>query len=499
MNLLNDTTCEEKRHMIRELKHRSENLEADIVVLGAGGAGLAAAVAAAGKGAKVIVLEKRPIPGGATLFAGGTFAIESPVQKRLGVTETKEDVFKIIMHHSHWTLNPRIVRAWIDQSGDTIEWFEKKGLNFRLIRLYPDQTPLALHCSEKNGSAIINTLMQECQELAVPVLFKTRANAILTDKSGSPTRVIARDEKKEIVIQTKSVFIATGGYGGSKSLLKKYCPEYICREYSLRALKNIHNGDGIRMAFNIGAASEGLGQMLLHGPALEADRFAWFPFIEACTLWINRDGERFMAEAADFNPFESPNGVLRQPGQMCFSIFDEDIKQYLVTHGLERSQSGTHLDPIKFKESLGAAAAKGEAGIFGSLGELAKWMKIAPQILRDSIDEYNVDCDERHDHLFFKNTKYLRPLRKPPYYVAKCYPGHLSTLGGIKINQHMEVLNKDFRPIPGLYAGGNDAGGFAGTTYNGQTAGTGSGFALASGRIAGENAANYVFSRSKKR
>jgi fumarate reductase flavoprotein subunit len=178
---------------------------------------------------------------------------------------------------------------------------------------------------------------------------------------------------------------------------------------------------------------------------------------------------------------------------MCFSIFDEDIKQHMVTNGLDRSQSGTHLDPIKFIESLNNAAAKGEAGTFQSLDELAKWMKIAPQILKETINEYNAYCDEKHDHLFFKNSKYLRALRKPPYYVAKCYPGHLSTLGGIKINHRMEVLNKDCKPIPGLYAGGNDAGGFAATSYNGQTAGTGSGFALASGRIAGENAADYIF------
>ena len=116
--------------MIHGLSNRTEKLEADIVVIGAGGAGLAAAVTAAGKGAKVIVLEKRPIPGGATLFAGGTFAIESPVQKRMNVTETKDDVFKIIMQHSHWTLNARIVRAWIDKSGDTIELVRKERVEF---------------------------------------------------------------------------------------------------------------------------------------------------------------------------------------------------------------------------------------------------------------------------------------------------------------------------------------------------------------------------------
>jgi succinate dehydrogenase/fumarate reductase flavoprotein subunit len=160
------------------------------------------------------------------------------------------------MQHSHWTLNPRIVRAWIDKSGDTISWLEKKGLNFRLLRLYPEQSPLALHCAEKNGSAIINALIKDCNELGVTVLFKTTARKILTDESGATNGVTARDQEEDIVIQTPSVIVATGGYGGSKRLLKKYCPEYICRDYSVRVLKNIHNGDGIHMAFEVGAASE---------------------------------------------------------------------------------------------------------------------------------------------------------------------------------------------------------------------------------------------------
>jgi fumarate reductase flavoprotein subunit len=206
-----------------------------------------------------------------------------------------------------------------------------------------------------------------------------------------------------------------------------------------------------------------------------------------------------MAESADFNPFESPNGVLLQPGQMCFSILDEEIKQHILTHGLERSESGRRPDPIKFDESLKDAAAKGEAGVSHSWDELAKWMKIDPQKLKDTVNEYNAFCDEGYDHLFLKNCKCLKPLRKPPYYAAKCYPGHLSTLGGIKINHRMEVLNKKDQPIEGLYAVGNDAGGFAGTTYIGNTSGTGSGFALASGRIAGENAAKYVSSKAINR
>ena len=179
-------------------------------------------------------------------------------------------------------------------------------------------------------------------------------------------------------------------------------------------------------------------------------------------------------------------------------ILDEEIKQRILTHGLERSSSGILPDPVQFDESLKEGAAKGEAKVSNSWDEIAKWMGVEPRKLKDTVDEYNAFCDEGYDHLFLKNGKYLKPLRKPPYYVTKCYPGHLSTLGGIKINHHMEVLNKEDQPIEGLYAVGNDAGGFAGPTYIGNTSGTGSGFALASGRIAGENAARYISLKRSK-
>ena len=127
-----------------------------------------------------------------------------------------------------------------------------------------------------------------------------------------------------------------------------------------------------------------------------------------------------------------------------------------------------------------------------SWDEIARGIEVNPSRLKATIKEYNSDCDRGRDHLFAKGIEHLKPLRHPPFYAIRGRLGHLSTLGGIKINYRMEVLNKEDKPIKGLYAGGNDAGGFSGSTYNVHLAGTGSGFALNSGRIAGENATKYA-------
>lgn len=139
-----------------------------------------------------------------------------------------------------------------------------------------------------------------------------------------------------------------------------------------------------------------------------------------------------------------------------------------------------------------AAAEKGNVKISNSWDDIAVWIGTRPEILKTSIDEYNVCCDQGHDAVFTKDRKYLEALRPPPYYALKCYPRFLGTIGGIKINHHMEVLNHKDNPISGLYAAGVDTGGWEADNYNAILSGTTFGFAINSGRIAGENAADYV-------
>ncbi len=145
------------------------------------------------------------------------------------------------------------------------------------------------------------------------------------------------------------------------------------------------------------------------------------------------------------------------------------------------------------------ALARGSTAVFSgdSILDLAQKIGANPAVLQATIDEYNQFCEIGHDEMFAKEPQYLRPLKEPPYYALKVNTVFLGTLGGIKINHRMEVLDKRGRVIPGLYAAGADAGGLYGDSYCfKETSGAALGFAGNSGRIAGRNVLQYLRSLS---
>jgi fumarate reductase flavoprotein subunit len=127
--------------------------------------------------------------------------------------------------------------------------------------------------------------------------------------------------------------------------------------------------------------------------------------------------------------------------------------------------------------------------------EIANWIGADPKVLRNTINEYNSFCKDKYDEMFFKERRFLQPLQTPPYYAIKCYQGFYNTIGGIKINHYMEVLDEKDNPIPGLYAAGTDTGGWESRTYCLPLSGNAFGFAINSGRMAGENATKYLLDK----
>jgi fumarate reductase flavoprotein subunit len=472
----------------------TEMIETEIAVIGGGGAGLAAAVAAAEKGKDVVVLEKRPVLGGNSALAEGLLAAESPAQKRMNIEAPRDELFRIAMDYAHWKLNGRIVRAFIDKSGDTIQWLEDKGLYFDWIPRYPpDQKILTWHCLRNRGKELINVLVRDCETLGVRLLLETPVKKLLTGEKGHVTGVVAATKTNELRIRAGSVIIATGGYGGNKRLLRKYNPYY----NENIVLKGIpHMGDGLLMAMEVGSATEGLGLIHFsgHTPHSASDDLM-VASDEPNTIWVNRRGERFTDESTGFNRFVSVNAVLRQPGSLSYTLFDEMITRNIIEKGVIKGVGcivvpGTKLTGLK--KSLESGEEKGNVKISRSWAEIAAWIGIKPETLKKTIEEYNICCEQGHDTIFTKDKKYLEALRTPPYYALKCYPRFLGTIGGIKINHHMEVLNQKEDPIPGLFAAGVDTGGWEADNYNAILSGTTFGFAINSGRIAGENAADHV-------
>ncbi len=473
-------------------------MNTDIVVVGGGGAGLAAGLEAAENGAKVTVLEKRGAFGGNSALAGGIFAADSPVQKRMMIEAPKEELFKKAMDYSHWKTDPDIVRAFVYKSGDTVRWLEEKGLKFDWIPpLFPNQVPRVLHWPEGRGAALTKLLVKNCRELGVEMLEHSGAKKIFTNDKGEVSSLIAVKEEKEIRVSTKCVIVATGGYAGNKELMEKYSSYAENRE--LTAIP--HMGDGLLMCIEIGAATEGLGLLLLSGPRVPASFLLSAIAAEPFPVMVNKMGKRFSDENIPCH-FERGNTVDRQPDRICYALFDEKIKEMIVNEGLKRPGWGMErqvvyfqpeIDPERLEKELRSEADKGGARISDSWDEIAKWMRASHEVLRATINAYNASCHRGLDEMFVKDPKYLMPLETPPYHALKCHSGFLGTIGGIKINHHMEVLNTQGTPIPGLYAAGVDTGGWQGDTYTGRDlAGSAFGFAVNSGRIAGENAARYA-------
>jgi fumarate reductase flavoprotein subunit len=486
-----------------------DNLNADLVILGGGGAGLAAAVAAAENGADVIVLEKRGAPGGNTALSVGMFAADSPAQKRVAIEFKRDELFKIAVNWAHWKVNPRIVRAFIDKSGDTIRWLEEKGLHFECVPFYPNQSPLVWHVTKGLGAGMMKFLAGECQKLGVQLLTHAPAKKILIGKKGNITGVLAERKGEEFTITAKSIVIASGGYGGNKELLKKYCPHY---RDGMTCGGLPHTGDGLLMAMEVGAATEGLGLLLLGGPGpvpkAPMMRIGSPPdiidspltgiILEPNTVWVNKKGERFVDEATGFNHFLSSYAVNRQPDNVCYTLLDSELVQTMTGKGLIIGFHKYRLADQRSKmpglaRELQVLADKGWLKMSDSWGGIADYIGCDPKVLKATIEEYNTACEQGNDPIFAKERVFLFPLRVPPYYAIQANSGILDTIGGIKINEHMEVLDKEDNPIPGLYAAGVVAGGWQGDAYCAVTSGAASGFAISSGRIAAENAVKFIF------
>jgi len=478
---------------------KAESFKSQIIIIGGGGAGLSAAVTAAEKGGRVVVLEKRRILGGNTITAYVMFGAETPFQKRMKVDVPRDFAFKLAMGYAHWKTDPRIVRTFIDKSGDTIRWLEEKGIEFETMpNYYPDQVPRAFQIMKGGGGVMAKILAKECKDLGVQFLYQATAKRILTNRKREVTGVLAVTKDRDVKIHAKSVIIATGGYAGSKTLMKKYYPAY--SEDLVQFGMPINVGDGLRMAMGVGAATEGLGMIQLIGPRFATSSYIAAIVVEPNTIWLNKKGERFVDESLSFKWPEAGNALARQPDKICYILFDEKIKQIFVNEGVSRGwikyPTGTKMTDLD-KEIRGQLS-KGEIKISDSWEEIAAWMGVAPQVLKAAMDEYNRFCDQRNDPVFAKDPKYLIPVRTPPFYAFKCHQGFHGTIGGIKINQDMEVLDRHGEPIPGLYAAGSDTGGWEGDTYCLDLSGSTFAFAVSSGRIAGENALDYVLGKGCK-
>jgi fumarate reductase flavoprotein subunit len=492
-------------------------IETEIAIVGAGTAGLTAAVAAAEKGSRVTVLEKARVTGGTGNMGMGPFAVESRLQRLKNITLTKEEAFKIFMDYTHWRVDARLVSAYINKSADTIDWLEKMGVVWGAVEAYVRGAYRTHHQVTPPGGrpgtpmatgAMMKCLTDTAGKMGVKFIFNTLVKKLIKEQ-GRITGLTAEDDSGELRVKAKAVIIATGGFGDNPEMIKKYTPyEWGKDLFSMRIAGMV--GEGIRMAWEVGAGSEEMNMELtcLAGASTAAlarvtdsarlNEMMFSPVTPAFgqpNLLVNFQGERFMNEAEMGNATFFGNAVARQKGRCAFVIFDGTTAQNYVEHGFDWLSPMTEgMKITDFESEVKNAIDHGHNGIFaaGSLDELAAKTGVNAAGLRKTVEEYNLVCATGRDEIFHKRPLYLRPVKQPPFFAGKAMPGGYGSLGGIKVNHRLEVITRDQDVIPGLYAAGVDANAIFADSYIFILPGNTMGFALNSGRMAGENSADYA-------
>ncbi|MBP1736172.1 MAG: Succinate dehydrogenase/fumarate reductase, flavoprotein subunit [Oscillospiraceae bacterium] len=470
-----------------------------IVVIGGGASGMAAAAAAAEAGAEVVVVEANAAVGGNGLFPRGIFGVDSVIQRRKLVFADADEIFKSCMEYSHWKIDGRLIRALIDKSGDTISWLAGKGVDFTdVVHHIPNQTPEVFHitdAAENVGMAVIKALRAYCAEKGVTILTGTRGKKLLLDEHGAVRGVLCEDKQGgSVTVTAEKAIVCTGGFAGNPELVAKFYPTYNPAVVSVGGGMR-HQGDGVLMATEAGADIEGNFAMEMAAPKLKGNYAGLNLLIgKPYHIWVNRFGRRFADEGIVYNFAQAANACMRQPDGAVWVLFDQSGFDRTLADGRDIIEL-IHIAPDaeeRLAQTIGKAQEDGVLKVSGSLEELAKFIGCEAAELEESVSEYNACCDQHWDRLFAKQGRYLTRLDQPPYYALRAGTDMLITHGGIRVNEQFEALDSQFATVPNLYVAGVDFGGADADVYNVTMSGHGFGFAVNSGRIAGEHAAQAV-------
>ena len=448
-------------------------LDCDVVVVGAGGAGLTASVLATQQGQKVILLEKMPFVGGNSLRAeGGMNAAGTNLEKELGLDDsTVENFTEDTLRLGHYLADPELVRTLAENSSDAIEWLKTVDATFTGVKATGGcEGRKYLHQPEGGvavGEYLVAKLKTQVEKLGIDVRVNTKATEILMD-NGQAVGVLAEDAEHTYTINAKSVVLTTGGFGANFELMASFDPSLA------NAVTTNHSGaqgDGIMMAQAIGADTVDMDQIQLHPTVIQSDgSLVSESFRSLGAIVVNTQGKRFVNDLAGRDVVSQAE--LKQPDGYCFIIFDQNLVDHLALS--KRFIDGGYTISGKTYE------------------ELAKNMGLsveAQQNFVNTMDTWNQSVANGLDEEFGRNNGMDDDLSTAPYYAIKIAPGIHHTMGGIKINTSAEVIDTDGNVIPGLFAAGETTGGIHGGNRVGGNAVCDF---IVFGRIAGQSATDFA-------
>ena len=447
---------------------RPSEKQYDVIIVGAGGAGLSAAVMAAREGASVAVLEKMSEPGGNTVRATAMYnCVDDKLQHPLGIYDSEEDFYNETYNGGYQKAKPELVRILTSQADEGKLFLEELGLQFDTVidNCLGGKIARGHYSLAHNGTDYVQVLWQACNDLGVDFYLNTKANElIMAQDSVIGVEAYRKGETIEFYANN-GVVLASGGFGQNVEMRMYYnrnlTGELLCSNAPGAT------GDGIIMASKIGASLINMEYIELYpmGDSYDGGLRNSIPNVINKGILVNQQGQRFVREDGARDVLSQ--AILDQKGSYAYSIVDDDFEIFA--------------DDRSYLEGL---VLMGYVEKANSIDELAQLIDVDADILINTIDQYNQSVALQSDCLGRETL--INAIDKPPFYANMKKPTIHHTLGGIEINEMAQVLNQDKQPINGLFAAGEVTGGIHGANRLG-----GNSFPdmIVFGRIAGKNAA----------
>jgi fumarate reductase flavoprotein subunit len=477
-------------------------MEAELVIIGGGGCGLAAATQARQLGVDVLVLEKMGSAGGSLICTEGMFVFDSHWQKEAGVEADLDGFLKKCMDYHHWIPRPELYRTWIGETAETVDWCEGIGCEYgalATIGLTPQSFLAWKHdpgSGKSPGSEFTANLAKAAEEAGANIMLETTAKRIVLE-GGAVVGVLAENDSGAVIrIDTKAVLISTGGYGQNEEMLKELA-HFVCRAVEPGTPGRV--GDGMKMGLDAGAALWDFpGTLPLLGPLVAGA--GWEPNMVILSfqplLWINQDCERYIGEDILLENFAYAGQASKNQERSITLFTEADLKHFEETGPYANiftlGKVGTPDEAVR-ERLLELQEGDGTVYVADSIEDLARLADLDAAALKACVERYNGYCAAGVDSEFGKDAEYLKPLSAGPYYAlenAVCFTG---SGGCLKVDTEMRCLDAERVPVIGLWAGGCDAGGLFGDCYDANIAGGSmASWAINSGRLAAKSIANFL-------
>ena len=459
----------------------------DVAIIGSGMAGMSAALTARARGASVLLVESSGQIGGSSRLSGGMLmGAGTRLQKRLGIDDDPDAMYRHYMTLNQWNVEPALVRTLVDGAVSAIEWLEDLGVEYRDELVTSGEEGVArMHMPIGEGEAIVRVLLQQCRDTGVEIALGQHVDRLLVEDGRVNGIAVGQD-----TLATGAVVIATGGFGANAELIAKWAPQLTAvGDWFWYIGATTSTGSAFGLGEQVGAQIAGLGRAarLLtpnFGNLLEGGYFpGWL-------VMVNAQGRRFFDETSSYSVTQPI--VEAQQGPV-FAVFDdaarldaqpataEAVKKIRIENRNDRAQKWV-------QSMLDEMIERGIVVRADTLDGLGETIGVPSRNFVGTIERYNADVAAGHDSLYLKRPSLMRPVATPPYYATELRLAHLTvTAVGLRIDADARVLDEASHPIVGLYAAGECTGGVLGDVYVGS--GNSVTNCIVFGRIAGEGAA----------